>query len=264
MSRFNVGNKDIQASTAWQYQRRLESAATEANHPYWNNLDLTLKNTIIKEISITEARPIIEKYEWLGTIAAVNKHAYGIYFKDNTTGLSVCGGVVVFGSEYSENLGVWDKYGFSNKIILLNRGVCLHWTPKNTASYLIMAAIKMLPKQYEIVTCTVDHNAGEVGTIYQSCNFHYVGSMGKPDRLRFAVEINGKIYGSRAMRVKVGSQKKADILAKYPDAKFIKQKSKHRYFYFNCDRRKKREYLSRIEHMIIPYKKRESKDSPQR
>jgi hypothetical protein len=85
--------------------------------------------------------------------------------------------------------------------------------------------------------------------------------MGRKDRLRFAVEINGKIFGSRAMRVKVGSQKKSDILAKYPDAKFIKQKSKHRYFYFNCDKRKKREYLNRIQHLVVPYKKREPKGS---
>jgi hypothetical protein len=212
-------------------------------------------------MSIVEARPIIEKYEWLGTMAAVNKHAYGIYFEDKKTKNLICGGVVVFGSEYSENLGVWDKYNFSNKIILLNRGVCLHWTPKNTGSFLIMAAIKMLPKQYEIITCTVDHTAGEVGTIYQSCNFYYVGAMGRNDRLRFAVEIDGKIYGSRAMRVKVGSQKKADILARYPDAKFIKQKSKHRYFYFNCDKRKKKQYIKNIQHLIVPYKKREPEGS---
>lgn len=262
MSKYGVLNLKTSIGEAWQYKRRKEATKEEEGSKYWQDLDLNLNNTTIRLITISEAKPIIEKYEWLGKLSAINKYAYGIYFKDNKTNKEVCGGVLIFGSEYSENLGVWDKYDFTDKILLLNRGVCLHWTPKNTASYFIMKTIKILPKKYEIITCTVDHTAGEVGTIYQACNFIYVGAMGRPDRFRFAVEIDGNLYGSRAMRVKVGSQKKADILAKYPNAKFIKQKSKHRYFYFNCDRRYKKYYLNKIKHLVVPYKKRADFSTP--
>jgi hypothetical protein len=40
---------------------------------------------------------------------AIVKYCYGIFFGD------ICGGVVVFSNEYSENTGVWDKYEFTNK-----------------------------------------------------------------------------------------------------------------------------------------------------
>jgi hypothetical protein len=80
MSRFDVKKINSNIGVAWQYKRRIEAANLECNNEYWKDLDINLSNSIVKEMSIVEARPIIEKYEWLGTMAAVNKHAYGIYF----------------------------------------------------------------------------------------------------------------------------------------------------------------------------------------
>lgn len=243
--------------TAWQYKKRLEKAEEESKEKYWDDLDLDLAKAVVKPVERALAKRIIEEYEWLGCLPAVNKFYFGIFFGD------VCGGVVVFGNEYSENLGVWDKYGYTGKMLLLSRGVCLHWTPKNTGSKMIMSAIKMLPEQYEIITCTTDHLAGEVGTIYQACNFHYVGAMREnnpnvksKNRDRIGVIIGDKLYGSRSMRSKFGTQKKEVILEKHPDAVFIKQKSKHRYFYFNCDKRKSKTHKKAIGHLIKPYPKR--------
>jgi len=104
--------------------------------------------------------------------------------------------------------------------------------------------------------------AGEIGTIYQSLNWHYMGSMRqqnpnvKGNRKRFAVRIDGKLYGSRAMRAKVGSQKKADILARYPQAEFTYQVEKHRYINFISDKRTNRDLRRKIEHLFLPYPKR--------
>jgi hypothetical protein len=70
---------------------------------------------------------------------------------------------------------------------------------------------------------------------------------------RFGVVINNKLYGSRAIRTMVGSQKKQDILLKYPDAIFVKQKPKHRYFYFRNNQKK---HKKAIESIILPYIKR--------
>jgi len=224
---------------------------------YWNDLNLDLKNSVVKEIDLHSASKMIIEYEWLGCMPAVNFFAYGIFFD------GICGGVVVYGQEYTENLGVWDKYDYTGKIILLSRGVCIHWTPINTASKLIMQSIKLLPKKYKIVTCTTDHLAGEVGTIYQACNFKYVGSMRehnpngndkKIDREGFL--INGKLYGSRAIRQKVGSQKMEDILKRWPDAVKVAQNSKHRYFYFIGNKYENKYFESKISHLIKPYPKR--------
>jgi hypothetical protein len=239
---------------------RDEKAETDKNNlfgSYWDDLDLDLKKASVREIGLPSAAKMIIEYEWLGCMPAVNFYAFGIYFE------GVCGGVVVYGQEYTENLGVWDKYDYTNKIILLSRGVCLHWTPKNTNSKLIMASMKMIPEKYKIVTCTTDHLAGEIGTIYQSCNFFYVGSMRESNPNvksntmdREAWMIKGKMYGSRNIRQKLGTQKMEEILKVYPDAKKIKQNSKHRYFYIRGSKKEKKYFKSKIEHLIKPFPKR--------
>jgi len=250
---------------AHQYIRRLETQARDLaqGNSYWETLDLDLKNSVVKEIDLKTAREIIEEYEYLGCVAAVNWHQYGIFFVDKATNEEVCGGVVIFGQEYAENRGVWDKYDFTGNIILLNRGVCLHWAPINTNSKLIMDAIKQLPPKYEVITCTIDPDAGEIGTIYQACNFHYVGVLRK-NKKRLNFVINGKKYGSRSIRQKYGTMSKKllpdlvkEKLGKDATIEFVEVHSKGRYFYFNCNKRKSRYYRNKIKDIIKPYQKRD-------
>jgi len=252
-SRYEDSLDNTEIGEAWQYKVRVQKAEEESKNPYWEDVNLFLENAVVKPIERELAKKIIEEYEWLGCLPAIVKYQYGIFFDD------LCGGVVTFSTEYAENLGVWDKYGFTGKLLLLSRGVCLHWTPKNTNSKLIMEAIKQLPKQYEVITATVDHFAGEVGTIYQACNFHYVGAMRESSgklKYRMGCLINGKLYGSRSLRSKYGTQKKEEILKLFPDAKFIKQKNKDRYFLFRGSKKTKKEHYIAIEKLIKPYIKR--------
>lgn len=185
-------------------------------------------------------------------MAAINWFYYGIFF-DN-----VCGGVVCYGPEYSENLGKvareqgraaadWSKYGFEGKMILLNRGACVHWAHPHSASKLIRQSMKMLPAKYEVVTATVDDLAGEVGTIYQACGFHYIGSMRDANKNvnsrkgdRDAWVINKKLYGSRNIRQRFGTTALDEIKKHHPDVKKVKQNSKGRYFAFRGDRKTKK------------------------
>lgn len=241
------------------HQKMVREQKAKVKHGYWDKLDLSLKNAIVKPVDRDVAKYIIEEYEWLGNMAAVNFHYYGIFFD------GYCGGVVVFGQEYIENLGRWDKYGFTGKIILLNRGVCLHWTPINTGSKLIAEAMKLLPKKYEVVTCTTDHLAGEIGTIYQACNFHYVGSMrdanpniNSRNGDRDAWVIDGKMYGSRNIRAKFGTTQMDVLRLHHPDIKKVKQNSKHRYFFFRGNKYENRFHIQSIKHLIKPYPKRNS------
>lgn len=248
----------LDVGVAHQKLIREEKAASEKqNGDYWSHLNLNLKDAVVKAIDIKLAKRLIVEYEWLGCMAAVNWFSFGIFFD------GVCGGVVCFGPEYIENLGRWDKYGYTGKIILLNRGVCLHWTPINTGSKLISEAMKMLPEKYEVVTCTTDHLAGEVGTIYQACNFHYVGSMrdSNPNVKsrngdRDAWVIDGKIYGARNLRLKYGTTKMEVLKLHHPNVVKVKQNSKHRYFYFRGNKYQKKANLAAIGHLVKPYPKR--------
>ena len=49
---------------------------------------------------------------------------------------------------------------------------------------------------------------------------------------RFSVLINGKLRYSRSIRKEFRTMKKDIILKKYPNAKFLPQYRKRRYFYF--------------------------------
>ncbi|MEE0897857.1 MAG: hypothetical protein U0L88_09565 [Acutalibacteraceae bacterium] len=255
-SRFEESLDDGVVGEAWQYKMRKEYAEQEAALPYWEDYDLSLDRSVVKEVSYAEAKRIIDKYEWLGCMPVCVRHCYGIFFPHKVDErMQLLGGVTVFAQEYAENLGTWDKYGWTGNIILLARGVNLHFCPKNANSKLIMESIKLLPEKYKVVTCTIDVLAGEVGTIYQSCNFVYAGVMRK-SKERMGYLIDGKLYGSRSLKQKFGNIRQETILAQHPDAKFIKQKSKGRYFYFRGTKKERKENYKKIEHLVKPYPKR--------
>jgi len=224
---------------------------------WWEQIDIDIKKAEVKPIDVRTATNLIKRYEWLQCMPAMVKYCFGIYFEGNL------GGAVVYSTEYIENLGHWDKYDYTGKIILLSRGACVHWSHPHSASKLITQSMKMLPEKYKIITATVDEQAGEIGTIYQACNFHYIGSMRENNPKvnsktndRFGVKINGKLYNARSIRQKIGSQRKEEILKTYPDAEFVPQASKKRYFYFLGNKKEKQYYKSKIAEFIKPYPKR--------
>ena len=60
---------------------------------------------------------------------------------------------------------------------LISRGACISWSPKNLASALIMFGIKWMVSntEFRLFTAYSDWEAGEIGQIYQACNFYYLG-----------------------------------------------------------------------------------------
>lgn len=214
----------------------------------YQSVNCDISNAVVREVSYGTAKEIIMKYEWLGSMPAAVIKCFGIFYDH------LCAGVVVYSTEYSENLGVWDKFGYTNKMILLSRGACVHWAHEHSASKLIRQSMRMLPDKYEVVTCTVDPAAGEIGTIYQACGFYYVGAMREANR--DAWMINGKLVGERSLRKMIGTQKKEEVLKRFPHAEFVKQFNKGRYFAFRGSRLVKRTHLAALEHLIKPYPKR--------
>lgn len=238
-------------------QKQKEESALEGT-PIWETINTDIKNAVVRPIDRALAKEIVEEYEWLGCLPAICLYYFGIFYDD------VCAGVTVFSKDYIENLGKWDKYHYTGRMLLLSRGVCLHWAHPHSGSKLIMESIKLLPKEIDVITATIDQAAGEIGTIYQACNFTYIGSMRESNpniknsrpKDRFGVRINGKLYGGRSIRSKLGTQKKEEILKAWPDAVFVPQFNKHRYFYFLGSKKNKKFLKSQIAHMIKPYPKR--------
>jgi hypothetical protein len=239
---------------------------------WWETIDTDIKKAEVREISKHQATEIILEYEWLKCMPAVSWFHYGIFFE------GVCGGCVVYGPEYSENLGKitrekgvagadWSKYGFEGKMILLSRGACAHWAHPHSASKLIRRSMDLLPSKYEVITCTTDEAAGEIGTIYQACGFHYVGSMResnpnvKSRRMdRDGWLIKGKIWTARSIRAVCGTTKMEVVKQYFPNVEKVKQHSKHRYFAFRGSHKNKKLHLKAIEHIVKPYPKRRDKE----
>ena len=227
-------------NVAHQYQIRLDAAMAEADTLGFAPASITnFDQARIAQISPAQARDLILRYEWLRSMPMVPRFYWGIFFKvDEQEHL---GGVLVYAEEYAANTDAWTKYGFTREnMLLLARGACAWWTPKNTASWFISRVNRWLLRNttYRIITATVDPEAGEVGTIYQACNWDYVGLMpgnrrpGGEENQRFGVLIEGKLVGSRAIRARLGTMKRAEILKAYPTAVFVGKYRKRRYFAF--------------------------------
>lgn len=206
---------------------------------------IDIRTAEVRPISIAEARGIIEKYEWLGTMPAISRHCFGIFFGEHL------GGAVVYGSEYGENLGVWDRFGFTGKIIALQRGACAHWAHPHSASKLIRGSMRLLPERYAVVTATVDAMAGEIGVIYQAAGFDYVGVMKAGGRA--LVKVNGRTISERQAGQLTGTQGARALARLGFDAVSVPRRA--RYFAFQGYERKR--HRAAIAHLIKDYPKRD-------
>ena len=65
---------------AWQYKMRKSFASEEKDDKYWEQYDLSIPKSVVKEITYTEAKSVIEKYEWLGCMPVCVRHCYGLFF----------------------------------------------------------------------------------------------------------------------------------------------------------------------------------------
>ena len=227
-------------SKAHQRIIRERHAAADAGPPIASNIGAAT----VRPITKAEASAIVERFEWLGTMPAVVRHCFGIFFDGH------CAGAVVYGDEAGENLGIWNRYGYTGRIISLSRGACLHWAHPHSASKLVRGSMKLLPGRYAVVTATVDAAAGEVGTIYQAAGFDYVGIMRAGGRA--LVRVNGRHISERQAGRLAGSRG-ARALAKLGfDANPVQRRA--RYFAFRG--RERKQLRAAIAHLIRPYPKR--------
>jgi len=243
---------------AWQRQMReqIEQDERTDGDAYWESYDLDIGHAEVRPIDANTAREVIEQYEWLGKMAAVNWYCFGIFFG------KALGGVAVYGPEYCENLGRWDRFGYTGKIILLSRGACAHWAHPHSASKLTRGSMRLLPARFEVVTATVDSRAGEVGTIYQAAGFDYVGSIAPPDITE--ITINGVTYSTRALRARYGTRSPKKLGEMFGPENVVAEKrpAKERYFAFRGGKVARKHNRAAIAHLIKPYPRRDAEAVP--
>lgn len=152
-----------------------------------------------------EAINFIKRYEWLGNVTQYNTHYFGAYYKGELGGVVIMSMPNAFSKLLGDNTKDIER--------LISRGACASWTPKGLASHLIMWAIKymVVNTQYRLFTAYSDPTAKELGTIYQACNFYYLGRKAGTTT-RYINPYTGKVVSDRFFRQKTAYKKFAKEL----------------------------------------------------
>ena len=206
----------------------------------------------IKEIDYNTAENIVVKCHYAHRKAPYT-HAFGLFSKNPNKIV----GVVIYGSPAShslcENLCGWDE---RYNIYELTRLYVDDGLPKNLESYLVGNTLKMLDK--EIIVSYSDIGFGHVGIIYQATNFYYTGMSNGSSSDFEEIDENGNRLHNKSVYDKWGNTE--NILNAIENGANIVRKErsrKHRYVYFNCDKRRKKELLKKLKYPILPYPKQE-------
>ncbi len=116
-----------------------------------------------------EIKNFIKRHEWLGKMPTRPTHRFIATYKGK-----LAGAIVMSTPNSFSNLLGKDNRDLEK---LISRGACISWSPKNLASSLIMFGIRYMVKNtsFRFFTAYSDTEARELGTIYQACNFIYLG-----------------------------------------------------------------------------------------
>jgi len=196
----------------WQYDIRLENKKDDIKES--GLTDKEIKNIKISDfifefvedkVKRKEMKKFIERHEWLGTLSQYTTHWFGSYYKGILTGVILFNLPNAFSKLLGENTKEMER--------LISRGACISWSPKNLASSLLMFSIKYMVKhtQYRMFSAYSDPTAKELGTIYQACNFYYLGQKSGTTK-RYINPYSGKMVSDRYFRQKTAYRKYAKEL----------------------------------------------------
>ena len=160
----------------WQYDIRLKTE--EEDLCYLNKLGIQKDSLRISDFDFqfeeksncyAEVKEFIKRYEWLGKMSLQPTHIFTARHKGILAGAVVMDMPAAFSKLLGEDTRKMER--------LISRGACSSWTPKNLASSLVMFAIRWAVENtpYRLFTAYSDTEAKELGTIYQACNFYYLG-----------------------------------------------------------------------------------------
>lgn len=193
--------KNYDKEHCWQYQIRTDNKEGDL-------IESNLTQDIVDNLKVSDftfefipksdkdtvelIKKFIKRHEWLGTISNYPTHFFTSKYKD------ILAGVIIMDmpNSFSKLLGEKTK----KLERLISRGACISWSPKNLGSSLIMYSIKWMVKNtdYRVFTAYSDPEAKELGTIYQACNFYYLGqSSGATNQYKAK---NGKWVSDRYFR----------------------------------------------------------------
>ena len=184
-----------------------------------------MRGYTVQPIKREDAIPWIMRKHYAKRVPSIC-HAFGL-FKDN-----LIQGICTFGLPPSPHLCKGICGAEYRDIVLEFNRLCLE-AEKNTASFLIGRALKLIPSP-KILVSYADTAQNHIGYVYQSTNWIYTGLSKK--RKDEDIDI-GKSH-SRHNHVK--------------DVQWKDRPRKHRYIYFLGSKKQKKEMLKALNYAILP------------
>lgn len=135
----------------------------------------------------------------------------------------------------------------ANNVIELTRLWISDDVGKNAESFLIANTIKLVPKEIIVSFAEIEH--GHLGIVYQSTNWIYTGITMK----RTQWQINGKKLHSRSVSRSYTLEEMKEKNGE--NFYYADRPQKHRYIYFNCNKRRKKELVKKLRYKVFPYPK---------
>lgn len=222
-----------------------------------------LESCRVVRISRAEAESIILPHEWLGTMPPGIRACYGL------VGEGILLGAACFGQGSGPRSRFLCGPEWADRVITLSRGACTHRAHHHAGSFLVSRAVKLVAEDLgaRVVTAYSDPDAGEVGTIYQACNWLYIGfGTGKEDAGygRWDSRMVGEQdwMSSRARRSWLKARGWADTaiwwkLARvHPSWEFRQSSRKARYVTFCGPRKEARAARAALLFPVLPYPRR--------
>lgn len=196
----------------WQYEMRLQNLDEDLQQA-----GITLQQAqllTVNDFTFTpltteqehkDATEFIKRHEWLGTTSLYTTHWFGAYHNNQLAGVLLFSMPNAFSKLLGENTKELER--------LIGRGACISWSPKNLASAFIMWSIKWMVQntQYRLFTAYSDPLAKELGTVYQACNFYYLGQ-NSGGTTRYINPYSGKVVSDRFFRARSAYKKYAKEL----------------------------------------------------
>lgn len=247
-----LAGKRFQADPAKCYQRHIRELYAETE----NHIRIeSLAGARVERISNQEASTIILKYEWLRTMASGTVACYGLKHDGELLGAACFGCLggkirqICIGSNTEETREL------ATKTICLTRGACVPWAPKNAASFLIRNACRQAHKDFgwRVFFAYSDHDAGEIGTVYQACGWYFIGDSFRKGKYHTDyVSVDGKQMSSYAKNHKRVSR--AQLIAE--GWKPIIRYSKKKYVWFEGTPADRAFLKSQCRYSFLSYPKR--------
>lgn len=195
----------------------------------------------IRQIDYKTAMYYVINFHYLHRKAPCS-FAFGLFLNDEIKG------VICYGTPSSSPLrsGICGPEEKDNVIELTRLWVC-DSVGKNGESYLIGNTIPLIDK--EIIVSYAEIQQGHLGVVYQATNWIYTGLSAK--------RTNWTIKGvNKHCQTLADKYTAAEIRQKYgSDFSLVDRPRKHRYLYFNCNKKRKKYLFSKLRYNIEPYPK---------